>query len=90
MVSLSTEKACTTECTIGISPQGYINLTRVGKEAEVYKLIWNKCPLPSVCSRICQHPCKRGILVDEPIAIRGIKRYLTDNIDYVPTKYIAY
>ena len=94
MVSLATEKACTTECPLGISPQGYINLTRVGKEAEVYKLIWDKCPLPSVCGRICQHPCeqscKRGILVDEPIAIRGIKRYLTDNIDYVTTKYIAY
>ncbi|MDR3337218.1 MAG: FAD-dependent oxidoreductase [Treponema sp.] len=91
MVSLATEKSCTTECPLGISPQGYVNLTRAGKEIEAYRHIWDKNPLPSICGRICHHPCeqacKRGILVDEPIAIRGIKRYLTDNIDYVPGPY---
>ncbi|MGX8700295.1 FAD-dependent oxidoreductase [Caproiciproducens sp.] len=91
MVSLATEKACTTACPLGISPQGYINLVRIGKDTEAYQLIWDKCPLPSICGRICHHPCeqacKRGILVDEPIAIRATKRYLTDNIDFVPEKY---
>jgi NADPH-dependent glutamate synthase beta subunit-like oxidoreductase len=76
---------------LGISPQGYVNLTRVGKEVEAFKHIWDKNPLPAICGRICHHPCeqacKRGILVDEPIAIRGIKRYLTDNIDYIPQAY---
>ncbi len=62
-----------------------------GKEKEAYKLIWDKNPLPSVCARICHHPCeqncKRGILVDTPIAIRSIKRYLSENLEYQPEKY---
>lgn len=91
MVSLATEKSCTTACPLGISPQGYVNLTRAGKETEAFGIIWEKNPLPSVCGRVCNHPCeqacKRGLLVDEPIAIRGLKRYLSDTVDYKPAKY---
>lgn len=91
MFSLATEKSCTTACPLGISPQGYINLSRSGKNNEAYQRIWDKNPLPSICSYICHHPCeqacKRGILVDEPLAIRGIKRYLTENVEFVPHVY---
>ena len=92
MTALATEKSCTTACPLGISPQGYLNLTRVGKEEEAFMHIWRHNSLPSICSRICHHPCeqacKRGILVDEPLSIRGTKRYLTDTFaDYVPPKY---
>ncbi|MGI6118865.1 MAG: FAD-dependent oxidoreductase [Bilifractor sp.] len=91
----SSEKACTTECPLGISPQGYINLTRLGQYEDAFELIWKKNPLPSVCGRICHHPCeegcKRGSLVDEPLAIRGIKRFLSDNVEprmkRYPVKY---
>ncbi|MDO4619446.1 MAG: FAD-dependent oxidoreductase [Lachnospiraceae bacterium] len=81
-----TKQSCTTACPLGISPQGYIGLARNGKREEAYKLIWEKNPLPSVCSHICHHPCeqvcKRGVLVDDPMAIRGIKRFLGENVDY--------
>lgn len=91
MYSLATETACTTACPLGISPQGYINLTKAGKPEEAYDLIWQKNPLPAVCSRICHHPCeqscKRGILVDEPIAIRSIKRYLCEAVAHKVKKY---
>lgn len=92
MVGLATEKACTTGCPLGISPQGYINLTKAGKEEAAYKLIWDKNPLPSVCSRICHHPCeeycKRGILIDSPISIRSLKRYLSEHAPNKPEKYV--
>lgn len=91
MKGLATEKACTTGCPLGISPQGYLNLVKDGKEKEAYETIWNKNPLPSVCSRVCHHPCeqycKRGILVDKPLAIRNVKRYLSENVDYEMKKY---
>lgn len=91
MYALPTERACTTACPLGISPQGYVNLTKAGKPEAAYKLIWEKNPLLSVCSYICHHPCeqdcKRGLLVDEPISIRGIKRYLCETIDFKPDKY---
>lgn len=86
-----TKQSCTTACPLGISPQGYIGLARDGKLDEAYKLIWEKNPLPSVCAHICHHPCeqvcKRGVLVDDPMAIRGIKRYLSEHVEYHLPKY---
>ena len=86
-----TKQSCTTACPLGISPQGYIGLARNGKEEDAYRIIWEKNPLPSVCAHICHHPCeqvcKRGVLVDDPMAIRGIKRYLDENIPYSRPKY---
>lgn len=91
MHAFTTRQSCTTACPLGISPQGYVNLMKAGKEKEAYQLVWSKNPLPSVCARICHHPCeqicKRGALIDEPIAIRGMKRYLSENVDYTPAKY---
>ena len=86
-----TKQSCTTACPLGISPQGYIGLVKNGKQEEAFKLIWEKNPLPSVCSHICHHPCeqvcKRGVLVDNPMAIRGIKRYLDEHVEYKRPKY---
>ncbi|MGI6560797.1 MAG: FAD-dependent oxidoreductase [Saccharofermentanales bacterium] len=77
------KESCTLACPVGISPQGYINLLKCGKIDEAYDLIWEKNPLPSVCGSICHHPCedvcKRGTLVDSPIKIRALKRYLSEN-----------
>lgn len=86
-----TKQSCTTACPLGISPQGYIGLARNGKEDAAYRMIWEKNPLPAVCSHICHHPCeqvcKRGVLVDDPMAIRGIKRYLDANVEYTRPAY---
>jgi NADPH-dependent glutamate synthase beta subunit-like oxidoreductase len=72
--------SCTLACPLGISPQGYIQLIKAGKIREAFDLIYEKNPLPSVCGYICHHPCeqvcKRGTLVDLPMNIRGLKRYL--------------
>ncbi|KAF5051240.1 Ferredoxin--NADP reductase [anaerobic digester metagenome] len=91
MEALTTETSCTTTCPLGVSPQGYIGLTRAGKYDEAFNLIWNKNPLPSVCGSICHHPCedgcKRGILVDYPIDIRGVKKYLSEEVDAPVEKY---
>ena len=92
MKELATNTSCTTKCPLGISPQGYVGLTKIGKFDEAFELVWSKNPLPSVCAHICHHPCeegcKRGLLVDEPIQIREIKRYLSEKVDYTPKKYI--
>jgi NADPH-dependent glutamate synthase beta chain and related oxidoreductases len=84
--------SCTLECPLGISPQGYINLLKYGKAKEAFDLIYEKNPLPSVCGYICHHPCeqtcKRGKLVDEPMKIRGLKRYLGEKfLDEEPEPY---
>jgi len=40
-------------------------------------------PLPSVCGRVCLHPCETACKrkeLDEPIAIMAVKGYLTDTV----------
>lgn len=89
--ALCTKQSCTTACPLGISPQGYIGLARNGKKQAAYEQIWKKNPLPSVCGHICHHPCeqvcKRGVVVDDPMAIRGLKRYLDATVDYTRPSY---
>lgn len=80
MRDISANHACTIGCPIGISPQGYLNLLKDGMYEEAYKLIWERTPFPAVLGYVCHHPCedecKRGLLMDEPLKIRALKRYL--------------
>ncbi len=88
---VSLETACTIGCPLGISPQGYVNLTKLGMYDEAFQLIWKKNPLPSVCSRICHHPCeqacKRETMIDKAVAIRDTKRFLCENTELKAKKY---
>jgi heterodisulfide reductase subunit A-like polyferredoxin len=72
---------CKHACPAGVNVQGYVALVGQGRFKEAYDLIRERCPLPAVCGRICQHPCEaqcnRGD-VDEPVAIRDLKRFAAD------------
>ncbi len=85
-------EACTLSCPLGISPQGFIQLFKAGRKREAFESIWDKNPLPATCGFVCTHPCetdcKRGRLVDQPMEIRALQRYLsTEYLDYVPAPY---
>ena len=72
---------CQANCPLGVNAQGYINLARTGKFVEALALIREKNILPGICGRICTHPCEdacRRSELDEPLAIRDIKRFLAD------------
>jgi NADPH-dependent glutamate synthase beta subunit-like oxidoreductase/NAD-dependent dihydropyrimidine dehydrogenase PreA subunit len=72
---------CQANCPLGVNVQGYVALAGVGKYAEALELIRRENILPGICGRICTHPCelacRRGEL-DEPLAIRDIKRFVAD------------
>jgi heterodisulfide reductase subunit A-like polyferredoxin len=72
---------CRDACPAGQRAQGYITLIREGRYAEALKTIKEDNPFPGICGRICNHPCElacsRG-LVDEPLNIHGLKRFVTD------------
>ena len=59
----------------------YIQLLKENRIAEAYQMILEDNPLPAVCGRVCHHPCegkcRRGE-VDEPVAIREIRRFIAD------------
>ncbi|MCP4604365.1 MAG: FAD-dependent oxidoreductase [Proteobacteria bacterium] len=72
---------CQANCPLGVNAQAYIALARAGKFQEALDIVRKDNVLPGICGRICTHPCeescRRGEL-DEPIAIRDIKRFLAD------------
>ncbi|MQY66714.1 MAG: FAD-dependent oxidoreductase, partial [Dehalococcoidia bacterium] len=72
---------CHNACPAGVDVQGYIALIARGAYREAVELIKETLPLPAVIGRICPHPCEevcRRNLVDQPIAICGLKRFTAD------------
>ncbi|MBN2149182.1 MAG: FAD-dependent oxidoreductase [Anaerolineales bacterium] len=74
---------CRDACPAGQRAQGYIALIREGRWQDAMRVIKMDNPFPGICGRICNHRCEtacnRG-LVDEPINIRALKRFVTDKI----------
>jgi len=72
---------CTMACPAGVNAQGYVALVAKGRFQEALDLIRRDLPLPSVCGRVCKHPCESACKrqeLDEPIAITALKRFATD------------
>ena len=72
---------CKATCPAHVSIQGYIALIREGKYREALELFKEAHPFPSVCGRVCHHPCE-GICtrkdVEGPLAIQYLHRFLGD------------
>ena len=73
---------CQNTCPIGMDVPAYIALIRAERFEDAYKVLLRTNPFPSVCGRVCDHKCqskcRRGKM-DEPIAIKFLKRFITDN-----------
>ena len=72
---------CKAACPAGTSVQGYVALIREGKYKEALELNRRVNPFPSVCGRVCTHPCETECgrsEVDESIAISALKRFVAD------------
>lgn len=72
---------CRDACPAGQRAQGYISLIAEGRYREALRVIKEDNPFPSVCGRTCHHPCEQSCargLVDEPVNIMGLKRFVVD------------
>jgi len=72
---------CKLACPAGIDIQGQLALIADGQYKEALKLIKESNPLPSVCGRVCPRFCEQNCrrnLVDEPVAINMLKRFVAD------------
>ncbi len=72
---------CTQACPAGINVKAYVSLIAEGRFEESLEVVRQRCPLPAICGRICHHPCESVCerrAVDEPIAIRQLKRFVAD------------
>jgi len=73
---------CRLTCPTGVNVQGYVALVGQRKYTEAVSLIKERHPLPSVCGRICHHPCELKCNrsdIDEPLAVNALKRFAADH-----------
>ena len=72
---------CGNTCPANINVNGYIALIAAGRFQDAYNLVMQENPFPAICGRICTRPCERKCrrgTVDEPVAIRDLKRFAAD------------
>jgi len=73
--------ACKAGCPAHIDVQGFVSLATKGKFQEALELIKLASPFPSICGRVCPHPCESDCKrdqIDKPVGIRAIERFLSD------------
>jgi len=72
---------CMQACPVHTQAGRYVTLIAQGRYEEAYRYARQPNPFASVCGRVCGHPCepacRRGVL-DAPISIRALKRFLTE------------
>lgn len=72
---------CQRRCPAGIDVPEQIRQTALGNYEQALIVIKERNPLPLICGRICPRPCEsdcRRNLVDEPVAINYLKRFVAD------------
>ena len=77
------EAPCQVTCPVHLHIPAYITLIAKGRFKEALDIIRRRMPLPSVCGRVCLHPCEtecRRKDVEEPVAIMALKGFVTDNV----------
>ena len=73
---------CIEACPAHVNVPRYIDYVRDGHPELAAGVLLNHYPLVATCGRVCVRPCEaacRRNEVDKPIAIRDIKRWVSDN-----------
>ena len=72
---------CQTGCPVATDSGRYVQLIAEGRDEDAYLVARAPNPFASVCGRVCAAPCedacRRGS-IDAPIAIRALKRFVTE------------
>lgn len=72
---------CVNACPSNVDIPAYIEAIRWGKYQEALEIVRRDCPMPGTIGRVCVRPCesncRRG-LMDEPMAIKHLKRFVAD------------
>ena len=68
---------CEEACPIHMDIPSYVIALSQGKIKEAIDIVRQTNPFPSICGRVCHHPCEEACtrsMVDRPIAIEWLKR----------------
>jgi len=72
---------CEAVCPLNQDAPNYIMAIAQGDIGKALTIIRETNPLPSICGRVCHHPCEAECNrkdVDSPVAIQALKRFATD------------
>lgn len=72
---------CESACPAHVDIPAYVALAAEGRYEEALGAIRQDNPFPTACAYICENPCEnscRRSLIDSPLNIRGIKRFIVD------------
>ncbi|MFH1731023.1 MAG: FAD-dependent oxidoreductase, partial [Planctomycetota bacterium] len=76
---------CQSACPLETEAWRYIALIERGDYEEAYRVIRSANPFPAVCARVCDRKCETwcnlGAGGDEAVAVRALKRFVTDRVD---------
>ncbi|MDI9569114.1 MAG: NADH-ubiquinone oxidoreductase-F iron-sulfur binding region domain-containing protein [Pseudomonadota bacterium] len=83
---------CQAACPVDTEPWRYVAMIERGDYEEAYRVIRSANPFPAVSARVCDRKCESrctlGVSGGEAIAIRALKRFVTDRVKpsvYKPT-----
>ena len=80
-ISKAERAPCVLTCPAGVNCQGYVALVSDRRFEAAYELIRDRNPFPSVCGRVCHHPCEAECNrqeLDGAVAINNLKRFTSD------------
>ena len=83
---------CRLACPAGTDCQAYVKQVALGNTRDAVRIVKQKLPLPASIGYVCPHPCEKDCrrnLVEEPIAIAQIKRYMSMAEIGDPERWIA-
>lgn len=72
---------CEASCPLHMDVPNYVIAIAQGNPRKALAIIRETNPLPSVCGRVCHHPCETDCnrkVVDMPIAIAALKQFAAD------------
>nr|MDO8076036.1 FAD-dependent oxidoreductase [Candidatus Freyarchaeota archaeon] len=79
---------CRAACPADLDVPRYVNLIAEGRYREALEVVMERMPFPSICGRVCHHPCESECTrsrIDQPVAIRDLKRFVADRyLDELP------
>jgi hypothetical protein len=84
---------CRHACPVHTDACGYVTAISERRYEEAYRMARAHNPFASICGRVCGAPCeaacRRGD-VDEPVAIRALKRFVADKFGPETGDYALY
>lgn len=73
---------CSAACPVHTGTREYVQRLSRGDYEGALDILLEVNPFPSVCGRICHHPCEsqcRRMAIDEAVSLRMLKRFIVEN-----------